>query len=85
MNRLQQAARTLADYDTAWQMFETRAVLAGWVEARQRGLSVETCDAIVIPAVAAIRDLIRQWADEDPADESGSGSNSNRHEPEVTP
>ncbi|MEV0616158.1 hypothetical protein AB0I81_22785 [Nonomuraea sp. NPDC050404] len=45
-----------------WEALRTQALLGGWVEARQRGISVGDCDAIADAAFAAVRERIELWA-----------------------
>lgn len=68
LNGLQTAARILAEHGAAWDRFRVDAHLAGWVAARERGLDVDTCDAVVDAALDGVRRLIRHWAAEDPGD-----------------
>lgn len=51
--------------DTHWGALTNQASLAGWVEARQMGLSADQCDKIVEAAVRAVRELQETWADQE--------------------
>ncbi len=61
---LQAAAVVLAFHDTAWEGLRTTAHLHGWVAARERGLDVPTCDAVVDAALAGVRKRLTEWAEE---------------------
>lgn len=60
--------RISAVHRTGRDMLRTRARLAGWVEARQRGVSSTTSDAITDAALAGVIELLEMWeADAEPA------------------
>ena len=51
--------------DATSQAVENRAVLGGWVGAREAGLwDTHVSDAVAKAAVAAVMDLFRDWAAE---------------------
>lgn len=64
MSPLQAAAVCLSSHDPAWGNLRTTARLAGWVAARERGLDVTTCDAIIDAALAGVRLRLTEWAEE---------------------
>jgi len=53
--------RISAVHQTGRDMLRTRARLAGWVEARQRGVTPAVCDAITDAALAGVIELLEQW------------------------
>jgi len=61
---LQSAAVCLSSHDVAWRHLQTTAHLSGWVAARERGLDVATCDAIIDAALAGVRLRLTEWAEE---------------------
>ncbi len=61
---LQAAAVCLSSHGPAWSNLTTRAHLDGWVVARQHGLTVQACDAIINAALAGVRRRLTEWAEE---------------------
>ena len=53
--------RISAVHPAGRKMLMTKAHLAGWVQARQRGISVHDCDAIVDAALAGVIELLEKW------------------------
>lgn len=53
--------RISAVHRTGRDMLQTRARLAGWVEARERGVSSTTSDAITDAALAGAIELLESW------------------------
>lgn len=59
--------RISAVHPTGRDALRTRARLAGWVEARQRGVSSAVSDAITDAALAGVIELLEMWeADAEP-------------------
>lgn len=52
-----------------WECLLTRGRLWAWVEARQMGMSVADCDRIADAAVAGVREMIEEWAQQQTAPE----------------
>lgn len=47
---------------TWWKSLQNRALLAAWVQARARKISVADCDAIAIAAITAFAERVLSWA-----------------------
>lgn len=52
---------------THWDCLLTAGRLRAWTEARQMGMTVEQCDRIADAAVAGVRELVDEWAQQQSA------------------
>lgn len=58
---------TVSLTSTHWDSLLTAGRLRAWVEARQMGMTVEQCDRIADAAVAGVRELVDDWAQQQSA------------------
>lgn len=58
---------TVSLTSTHWDSLLTAGRLRAWVEARQMGMTVEQCDRIADAAVAGVRELVDEWAQQQSA------------------
>jgi hypothetical protein len=58
---------TVSLTSTHWESLLTQGRLRAWVEARQMGMTVEQCDRIADAAVAGVRELVDDWAQQQSA------------------
>jgi hypothetical protein len=52
---------------THWDSLLTAGRLRAWVDARQMGITIKQCDRIADAAVAGVRELVDEWAQQQSA------------------
>jgi hypothetical protein len=52
---------------THWEMLLTAGRLRAWAEARQMRMTVGQCDRVADAAMAGVRELVEEWAEQQSA------------------
>ena len=52
---------------TQWEMLLTAGRLRAWAEARQMRMTVGQCDRVADAAMAGVRELVEEWAEQQSA------------------